>query len=368
MKFIIQKDQLVELIGKIQGVASSRPVIPILANVLIEARDRKVILTTTDLTVSMRVFCEADILEEGGLALPAKRLFQLVRELTTPQITLETIEEGIAVLTAGSSQFRLHGMNKEEFPTYPDLKEGKSFSILAETLRNMLVNTSFAAARDDTRQVLNGVYLEIEHGKATLVGTDGKRLAKIEEPISFDEGEKLTSIIPLKAVEEMARLLEDENSVTVTLMRDKIALETDRASLISKLLSGQFPDYQRVIPNPEGMNKISIHREELMTLLKQVSLFTSEISHSVRLTFDHGELKLQATNNDIGEGRVHMPVDYSQDRLDIAFNPHYFLDILRHCKDETVNFGITDSFNPGSITTDSSTAHYVLMPMRLANE
>jgi len=364
MKFVIQRDLIVGLISKIQGVVPSKAVIPILSNILIEATEKQVVVTATDLTVSIRAFAPAHVEVEGAVTLPAKKFFQLIRELTVPEVSIETKDSGIAIITSGTSHFRLHGMDKDEFPSFPDLSEGKSFTIEAPVFKEMLSNTSFAAARDDSRQVLNGVFMEIEKGKAIMVGTDGKRLAKIEKPVEFNENEKQTSIIPLKAVEEMIKLLDADQKATITIMSDKIALESSDLCLISKLLSGQFPDYERVIPDKDSLQEITLHREELMTLLKQVSLFTSDISHSVRLSFDKGELTLQATNSDIGEGNVNMPVDYNNERLDIAFNPQFFIDILRHCKDETINFGISTSFDPGSIS-DTSDSHFVMMPMRL---
>ena len=367
MKFVVRRDLFTALIGKIHGVVPSKAVIPILSNVLIEASGQTIVITATDLTVSMRASIEGTIETEGAVTLPAKRLFQLVRELTAPDVSIDAGADGIAHIVCGTSHFRLHGMSKEEYPTFPDLSNGKSFTIENDALEKMLSGTSFAAAKDDSRQVLNGIFLQIEEGKIIMVGTDGKRLAKLERRVNLNDSEKQTCIVPLKAVDEMVRMLGEDESATVTLMQDKIALESGRVSLVSKLLTGQFPDYERVIPDRTNMQEISIHREELISLLKQVSLFTSDLNHSVKLSFENGELKLQATNSDIGEGKVNMPVDYNKEKLDIAFNPHYFIDILRHCHDETVNFGVTDSFNPGSVT-DSSEAHYVLMPMRLNSE
>ncbi len=368
MKFSISREELSSLIGKIQGVIPSKAIIPILANVLIEAKSHQIIVTASDLTVSLRASAAVTVLKEGSIALPARRFFQLIRELKSPEVTVETGENHIAIITSGSSHFRINGLEKGEFPPFPEIKDGKSFELPTSRLKEMFVNTSFAAAKDDTRQVLNGIYMELQDDKVIVVGTDGKKLAKIEQSVECTPGTKQSSIIPLKAVEEMIRLLDDDSeNTTLTLMADKIALETDNGSLVSKLLSGQFPDYERVIPNRESMHKMFLHRDELMTLLKQVSLFTVDTSHSVKLTFGEGELRLQATNSELGEGKVQMPVDYHNEKLDIAFNPHYFIDILRHCKDETVSFGITDSFNPGSIT-DTSEAHYVLMPMRLSSD
>jgi len=365
MKMIIPRLELIALIGKIQNVVPPKPAIPILANVLLEAIDDEIIISATDLTVSIRAYAEAKVLEEGSITLPARRFFQLVRELTAPQVEIHTVAPEIATINAGSSHFKINGMHKSEFPSLPDLSDSIQFSILSASLKELLSRSAFAAARDDSRQVLNGVLLQNTAQVVTLIGTDGKRLAKIHSNVDLPEDVRGSYIVPLKAVEEMIRMLDvkEEESAKITLMPDKIALELKSTTLISKLLSGQFPDVSRVIPTPKEQS-ISLHREELMSLLRQVSLFTSESSSSVRFSFTTGELHLSATSGEIGEGKVNMPVNYAGEKLEIAFNPVYFLDILRHSKDEIVKFNVTDSYQP-SLITDSTTAQFVLMPMRL---
>ncbi|MBI2743283.1 MAG: DNA polymerase III subunit beta [Chlamydiales bacterium] len=364
MKVIISRLELVSLIGKIQNVVSPRPVIPILANVLIEAQADQIILSTTDLTVSMRAFASAKVVQEGGITLPAKRFFQLVRELTTPQIEIHAETPETAFINAGSSHFKIQGMHKAEFPSLPDLADGVHLAIGADKFKEMLARTAFSAARDDSRQVLNGILFSKTEGEATCIGTDGKRLAKIQIPIENGTSSPRPYLVPLKAVEEMIKILDTkEEKCNLTFMPDKIALETGSTTLITKLLAGQFPDVTRVIPEKRP-NPINLHREELISLLRQVSLFTTEASSSVRFTFSDGALHLSATSGEIGEGVVSMPVNYGGEKLEIAFNPHYFLDILRHSKDETVQFSISNAHNPGLIT-DSSNASFVLMPMRL---
>ena len=365
MKVSISRSELVNLIGKIQSVVPSKPAIPILSNILIEAIDSQLVVSATDLTVSMRAFIDAKVIKEGSITLPARRFFQLVRELTTPVVDLETQENGIAIITAGSSHFKLHGMNKTEFPALPDFSSASHFTVDSALLKDMLVRTAFAAAKDDSRQILNGICTEIQGNHLTFIGTDGKRLAKVNNQIPFDSTKKIQFVIPLKAVEEMIRILEDDQKAKFTMMSDKVALEAGSLCLITKLLAGQYPDVARIFPDKTSMKVINLHKEELSTLLRQVSLFTSELSHSVKFSFQSGQLKLQAVSNDIGEGKVSMPVDYADNKLDIAFNPYFFIDILKHCKDETAVFGITDSYNPGLIT-DSSSAQYVIMPMRLS--
>ena len=365
MKVTISRLELVALIGKIQNVVPSKPAIPILANVLIEAIDDQLIISATDLTVSIRVFAEAKVHEEGSITLPARRFFQLVRELTAPQVEIHTLSPEVATINAGSSHFKIHGMHKSEFPALPDLSDGAQFSISAAALKELLSRSAFAAARDDSRQVLNGILLQNANQTATFIGTDGKRLAKIHSAVDLPQDFSGSFIVPLKAVEEMVRMLDikEEEPAKISLMADKIALELKSTTLISKLLSGQFPDVSRVIPQQKEQ-AIALHREELISLLRQVSLFTSDTSSSVRFTLSDGELHLSATSGEIGEGKVKMPVNYNGEKLEIAFNPVYFLDILRHSKDETVKFNVSDSYNPGLIT-DSSTAQFVIMPMRL---
>lgn len=367
MKIVISRKELIALIGKIQNVIPSKPAIPILVNVLIEAIDDQLILSSTDLTVSMRVYADTTVQEEGAITLPAKRFFSLIRELTAPQIEIHTLSPEIALINAGSSHFRIHGMHKNEFPDLPNLAEGNQFTVPSSSLKELLIRSSFAAAKEDSRQVLNGVLLQYAQKIATFTGTDGKRLATIHSASDVPADFSGSFIIPLKAVDEMIRMLDtkevEEESAKITLMADKIALEIHSTTLISKLLSGQFPDVSRVIPQPKEQ-AISLHREELMSLLRQISLFTEDSATPIRFSFSTGELHLFAATGDVGEGNVKMPVNYAGEKLDIAFNPVYFLDILRHCKDETVNFSVTDSYTPGLIT-DSSTAQFVIMPMRL---
>ncbi|HSX26809.1 MAG TPA: DNA polymerase III subunit beta [Chlamydiales bacterium] len=364
MKAVISKIDLVNLIGKIQSIVASKPAIPILSNVLIEAIDDQLVVNATDLTVSMRCYVEAKVVEEGAIALPARRFFQLVRELTSPQIKISAQTNEIAEITTGTSVFKINGMNKGEFPTLPDLSGSLEIVLRNAILKEMLSKTAFSAAREDSRYMLNGVQVQIAQQKATFIGTDGKRLAKISSAVAIDPSIQGTYVIPLKAVEEMIKMLDDSDTqVSLNLAHDKVSLESGPLTLITKLLSGQYPDVERVIPAKIGQN-FAIHREELMSLLRQISLFTSETSSSVRFSFETGQLHLAAMSNDIGEGRVSMPVDYSGPKLEIAFNPFFFLDILRHSKDETFRFGLNDPHNPGLIT-DSTQALFVIMPMRL---
>lgn len=372
MKFVISTQELNYLINKCANVVGQKSTIPILSNFLVEVADGMLTVTATDLTVGVRCFTEVKVLEEGATTLPAKKLAQLAKELTAVNVEVSTNANEVTEILADSSRFKLNGMNRNEYPALPDIAEAAQFKISQTELKDMLFRTAFAVSREDNRYALTGVFMQITNGRATFIGTDGKRLAKAFVPVQLDPSFNGGFIIPLKAVEEIQKTLLDEGEATVYLMHDKIAVEANSTTIITKLLSGDYPDITRVIPE-SSETTISLHREEMMSLLRQVSLFTVDTTHSVRFTFTDGELRLAADAMEVGEGKVSMPVNYSGPKMEIAFNPTYFLDILRHTKGETVTMGVTDAYNPGVITDkDAAIEHpseatplFVLMPMRL---
>lgn len=363
MKFVVSRQDLSNLIRKIQNVVPQNAPIPILSHFLIEASNDELIFTATDLTVGARCTTKAKIFEEGSLSIPSRRFFQLIRELTEPTLEVTADDKEMAEIVAGSSRFRLHGMDKGEYPTLPDLSEATRFTIPSETLKEVLFRTAFAVSKEDNRYVLTGVLMRIKNQTAIFVGTDGKRLAKTQTPVQLPKDFSDDYILPIKAVDEVGKLLGEGEQTTVYLTDDKVAFEVANTILVTKLLAGDYPDFEQVIAS-QSEKSVTLHREELITLLRQVSLFTADISQSVKFSFYPGELILTANSADIGEGKVSMPVNYSGQKLDIAFNPHFFLDILRHSKDETVTLGISDPYNPG-IITDSTLSRFILMPMRL---
>lgn len=375
MKFLISTQELNFLINKIQNVVPQKATLPILSNFLIEAKNGMITLTATDLTVSIRAQTEAKIEEEGATALPAKRFAQLVRELTWANLEIITNENNLTEIVANTSRFKLYGMKASEFPNLPDISEAASFKIGQNVLKDMLFRTSFAISREDNRYVLTGALMRIANKQAILLGTDGKRLSRAQAEVEIDPAFTGNYIIPLKAVEEIQKNLYEEGEATVYLMQDKVAVEASHVTIITKLLSGDYPDVSRVIPERSDL-VVALHREELISLLRQVSLFTKDNNHSVRFSFTEGDLMLSANTLEIGEGKVSMPINYRGPKIDIAFNPGFFLDILRHSKEETVAMSLIDAFNPGVITDKEPSpeaAHttgplFVIMPMRLGEE
>lgn len=376
MSFIIPAQEFNFLVSKAESVVSPKPTTPLLGTLLIEVKDGILKITATDLTVAICLETEVKMLAEGAIALPAKTLGQLTRELTSPHLQLNFNERHIAEIISGTSKFKIHGMSTAGYPVLPDISEAVSFKIPQKVLKALFARVSFAIARDPSRQVLTGALMRIAQGEITLLGTDGKRLARVHAKIDFDPDFKGSYVIPFKAVEEFSGNLSEEGNATLHLMQDKMAIEIEGIYMITKLLAGEYPDVSRVIPE-SSQHIVTLHRGELMSLLRQVSLFTGHANHSVKFSFSEGNLALSANTAEVGEGKVYMPVNYSGEKLDIAFNPNYCIDILRHSEgEETVALGINDSYNPGVWTVNegalarksAATPLFVLMPMRLSEE
>lgn len=371
MKFVISTQEFNSLLNKCLNVVAAKAAIPILANVLITAVNGKLTLMATDLIMGIVCSTEAQILEEGATTLPAKRLAQLVRELNSPTLEITTHANEVTDIVADTSRFKLLGMNKSEFPSLPVIEGATQIHMTQKELKDALFRTSFAVSREDNRYALTGVSLHIENGEAIFVGTDGKRLSRTHLSLNVDPSFHGRYILPLKTVEELLKNLNEEGEAVVHLLNDKIAVETGNITMITKLLSDEYPDVSRVIPDASS-SVVALHRDELMSLLRQVSLFTTANNQSVRFAFNPGELHLSANNAEFGEGKVSMPVNYHGQTLEIAFNPNFFLDILRHTRAQSVAMGLTDPYNPGVISDGSpeqdpaaSKSLFVLMPLRL---
>ncbi len=375
MKFVISTQELNYLLSKIQNVVSQKPAIPILSNFLLEVLKDELILTATDFNVGIRCKTDANIIEEGGTTLPVKKFSQLVRELSTLNVEISASSNEVTTIVAGTSRFKLNGMAKNEYPSLPDLTDAPAFEMQQKELKDLLSCTSFAVSREDNRYVLTGVSMTIANGTVTFIGTDGKRLARAFAKINIDPSFNTQSVIPLKAVDEIIKnLTDDQGTVKISLLTDKIAIEANQTHILAKLLTGDYPDVNRVIPNHSEI-LVTLHREELSILLRQISLFTTE-NNSVRFIFSDGEVKLTANSMEVGEGHVAMPVNYHGPHLEIALNAGFFIDILRHCNSETVILGLTDAFNPGVIIDHDqlvtnlldTSPLFVIMPMRLSEE
>ncbi len=363
MKFRIARDAFLDGLQQVQHVVSTRTTLPILSNVLIEAAEGELRLTTTDLDVGVSGTVEAEVPKEGSTTLPVKRLVSIIRELPAAEVEISVDSKDVASITCGPSFFKIIGLPRGEFPPLPDFADSKEYKIPQSLLRDSLRKTSYAISNDETRYVLNGIFTAFAEGKLTFVATDGRRLAMVENDLEFPASHETDFIIPTKAVQELQRLLGEEGEVVARLTENQICFEIGSGLIVSKLIEGNYPNYRQVIPG-ETRERLTIGREALLETARRVSLLSSEKSSSVKLVLKDGNLDVTANSPDIGEARESVAVNYDGKEISIAFNPEFLMAPLRNLDDENVQLDLIDEMSPGVLRATGAFL-YVLMPMRV---
>jgi DNA polymerase-3 subunit beta len=365
MKFRISKEAFLDGLQKVQHVVSTRTTLPILSNVLLVAKNGRLQFTTTDLDVGVTGSVEAQIEREGATTLPAKRLVNIVRELPSSEVEVAVDGKNVATIQSGPSFFKIIGLSQDEFPPLPDFDGAKDFRIPQVMLRDGLRKTSYAISSDETRYVLNGIFTSFRDGKMTLVATDGRRLAMVENDLEFPASHETDIIIPTKAVQELQRLLADSGEVLVRLSDSQISFAIGDSLLVSKLIEGNYPNYRQVIPG-DSVERVELGREALFETVRRVSLLSSDKSNSVKLVFGDNRIEITANSPDVGEARESMDVAYSGKPMQIAFNPDFLKAPLQNLDTASVYLDLIDEMSPGVIRIDGSFL-YVLMPMRVTS-
>ena len=361
-KFRVTKEKILDGLQRVQNVVSTRTTLPILSNALFQAGNNGLSLTTTDLDVAVRCTVEAEVSKAGGTTIPARKLFAILRELAAAEIDVEVDDKNAAVIRCGSSFYKIMGLPEEEFPRFPQA-EGKSLKIEQLALREILKKTAYAASTDETRYVLNGVYMSFKADKLTVVATDGRRLALVERDVEIPKGGEVEFVLPSKAVNELLRLLGDKGDVKLAVAENQVILTFDGTTLCSKLIEGTYPNFRQVIPT-EAKERIALEREVLLAALHRASILTSEKQQSVKLGFGKNTLTITAIAPDIGEAKETLAINYKGKEINIAFNPQYIMDPLRNLDADEVFIELTDELSPGVLKVNEPFL-YVLMPMRL---
>jgi DNA polymerase-3 subunit beta len=300
--------------------------------------------------------------------LPVKKLFGIVRELNG-EIEIETDEKNISSIRSGSSFFKVHGLGADEFPPPPNFKDDKKVTVSQETIRGMLRKTAFAVSTDESRYVLNGIFISLKDGKMTFVATDGRRLALVDEEVDVSEKSTGEFIVPAKAVNELTRLFQDKGTVEIKLGENQasFALQNENSFsvlLITKLIEGNYPNYRQVIPG-EAKERIALVREELQQALRRAEIMTSEKANSVKLAFGKNNLTITANSPEVGEARETLAINYKGKEFAIAFNPRYLIDPLAALTEDEVFLELIDELSPGVLKINGPFL-YVVMPMRLS--
>ena len=369
MNLTIAKDQILIGLQAVQNVVGSRTTLPILSNVLVRAEGDHVEFTATDLDVTVSCKVEAKVIKPGATTIPVKKLFGIVRELGGTEIEIEVDEKNICTIRCGSSFFKIHGLGADEFPPLPKFKDDKKVSLAQETVKGMLKKTSFAVSTDESRYVLNGIFISLKDHKMTMVATDGRRLALVDEEVDISEKSAGEFIVPAKAVTELNRLLQDKGDLEIKFGENQasFALKDDKGSavlVITKLIEGNYPNYRQVIPG-EAKERVPLNREELVQALRRAEIMTSEKANSVKLAFGKNTLAITANSPEVGEARETMAVNYKGKEMAIAFNPRYLIDALNALAEDEVFFELIDELSPGVLKINGPFL-YVVMPMRLS--
>ena len=370
MEITVSKVELLRELTATQGVVERKTTIPILSNYLFEATTDKLSLTATDLDLSLRTSCNAKVKKEGACTIPARKLYDYVRLLPDADITIRLLENHWVSIRCGRSNTKMVGMARSNFPGLPVFPTAGTIKIPAPVLRSMIAKTGFAIANEESRYTLNGALMVLKPESITMVATDGHRLAHIERSGEKFEGVsgEMKTLIPKKAMDELKSLL-DSDIETIDFAKDESTLffRVGPRLLTSRQLTGQFPNYEAVLPK-DITKSIVLHGDELGAAISRVAQFADERSRAVRLRLEKGELKLSASSTETGESEDSLEVDYNGDAMAIGFNAQYLLDFIKAVGSGEVKLELKDAQSAGQLRPAESEDYkyrYIVMPMRI---
>jgi DNA polymerase-3 subunit beta len=370
MEFIVSRADLVRELNLSQGVVEKKTTIPILSNVLVEADGDRIELTATDLELGIRCSCAARVKKSGAGTVPARRLLDYVRLLPDGDVQVKIAENHWANLTAGRSKTRIAGMSRESFPELPQMPE-----VLAEipigVLAGLIGKTVFAISSEESRFTLNGALLVLRKGGVVMVATDGHRLAMIESSEELPGiGGAYRALLPRKAMLELQKLAGDSDPAAILQFsgdENHLFFKLGDRLLLSRKLTGNFPDYERVLPKDQP-NSVALNREEFRSSIERVSQFSDERSRAIRVRVSPGEVRVHSSVSDTGESEESIPVEYTGPSVEIGFNAQYLVDFLRAVPTEQIGFHFKDPHSAGELRPGGEKAdnyRYVIMPMRI---
>lgn len=363
MKFVCEKEILLNGIQTVQNVITPKAALPILTNILIETQGANLKLTATDLDIGITCVIPVDVQEAGAITIPAKRFCDIIRELPNDEAEINTKKNNQVFIETKTCQFKIMGLPCEEFPKLPEFKDKEVIKLDQAFLKEVLGLTAFAVSFDESRYILNGILFKIEKNNLTLVATDGKRLAIVERRLKTVVDKEVRMIVPIKTIQELNRNLQGEGELSLVLGSNQALFDLGKVMVISRLIEGEFPDYRQVVP-VVSENKITLSREEFLLAVKRAALLVTPDYQAVKLEVFKDRLVISKSTPDIGESREEVSVQYRGKELVIGFNPAYLIDVLKNLNCENVEFELTDGEKPGVIRIDGYV--YIVLPMRLS--
>ncbi|MEW6571345.1 MAG: DNA polymerase III subunit beta [Nitrospirota bacterium] len=376
MKLTVKKEEMQEKLANIQNIIEKKNTMPILSHFLLNAGKKGSYIIATDIETAVKEPLFATLEREGKLCIPARKLFEIVREVDG-DLSLETIEEsavgGWLRVRAGASDFRLACLPPNDFPVWPAVGDAEELSVNASLLLEMIEKTIYAAGESDTRYTLNSLLLHIkpQDGVFSVVGTDGHRLALITREMGIKVKEERKVIVPRKSVSELRRFLhtsegaESAQKVKILIGEKHLLFGVDEIEFLTRLIEGSYPNYENVIPQMNE-KKLIIDKEMFVKILRRVSVMSRERASAVRIDLEEGKLTVSSSSPDVGEAKEEVAVDYKGEKLSLGFNARYILDILGAMSSDKVTFELQDPLSPVMVR-DGSNENYrcVIMPMRI---
>jgi DNA polymerase III subunit beta len=379
MEFVVRRNDLLRELQLFQGIVERKNTIPILANVLVEAQNDHVRFLATDLEVGLRSKCAASVAKGGSLTLPAKKLYEIVKSLPETDIRVEEDKGGVKV-AADRFDSRIQTLPREDFPTLPASSGSPTAVLPSAALREMVAKTHFAITGEDTRFFLNGALFVMKADSMSLVATDGHRLALVTVPRNGgDHGNEVARfkakqadeerpILPKKTLGELGRLLaEGDEEVRFQRGENHLFFDVGERTLISRMIDGQFPAYERVIPKANDKH-IEFERDRLTNAVKRVALLSNERSRAVKFHIEKGKVDVTSSSPELGEAHETLPVEYSGGSMQICFNAQYVLDFLAAVGTDVVSLDVKDEVSQAIVKPVGAEGYdytYVIMPMRI---
>ncbi len=371
MELVVRKSDLLRELQLFQGIVERKNTIPILATVLMEARGEEVRLLATDLEVGLRSKCQASVSKDGALTLPAKKFYEIVKALPETDVRIEEDKNGVKV-AADRFDSRMQTMPREEFPTLPETTGSVTATLPRAALSHMVAKTQFAITGEDTRYFLNGALFVLGPDKMSLVSTDGHRLALISVPREKAPGtadaDEVKIILPKKTMLELGRLVtETDQDVRYERQENHLFFDIGGRILISRVIDGQFPAYERVLPKGND-KRVEFERERITNAVRRVALLSNERSRAVKLAVESGKVEVASSSPEFGEAREALPAEYAGPALQVCFNAQYILDFLSVVETDQIAMELKDEVSQAvmkPIGADGYDYTYVVMPMRI---
>jgi DNA polymerase-3 subunit beta len=370
MRFTISREQLQEGLAAVAASIPAKTTLPVLANILVETTDKGIRLSGTDLDIAVSTEVVADVETQGAITIPAKKLSEIARELPPSPVKMAAAGEQRVTLECGRSRFKLLGLPKDEFPSFPAVRFDDSWRVKSGDLQRLITHTSFAVSTEESRPILNGVLWELRPERMRMVATNGHRLARMELPIASAGATANDLIVPPKALDQIRRLFPAEEELEIARGDNHLGFRSPVTSVFTRLIEGPYPNYEQVIPKDNEKFCI-VDKASLVSALKRMSVVASDQTHRIKLSFNAGMLKFAVQTPDLGEAADELAVRYTGDPLDIGFNASYLLEILRYMPTEEVKLTFKAPERAATIEPEgwSEPADYLclVMPLRLVD-